>query len=174
MNETVRNLIERRSCKRYLSKPVEAELLHEVLRAGTYAPTGRNRQPVKILVITDPQVRDDLRKMNAQIMGMEESFDPFYNAPVILVVLSDPQIHTYLYDGSLVMGNLMNAAHALGLGSCWVHRAKEEFQTEYGKALLKKAGIDGEWEAIGHCLLGYSDGPLPEARPRKEGWIHYV
>lgn len=174
MNETINNLIERRSVKKYLAKPVEKELIDCVLKAGTFAPTGRNRQPVKILAITDPKVRDDLRKLNASVMGLDESIDPFYGAPVVLVVLADPTVNTYLYDGSLVLGNMMNAAHSLGLGSCWIHRAKEEFVTEYGKNLLKSLGIEGEWEGIGHCLLGYADGPLPTARPRKEGWIHYV
>ena len=115
-----------------------------------------------------------MRKLNASVMGLDESIDPFYGAPVVLVVLADPTVNTYLYDGSLVMGNMMNAAHSLGLGSCWIHRAKEEFQTEYGKALLSSLGIEGEWEGIGHCVLGYADGDLPTARPRKEGWIHYV
>ena len=174
MNETINNIIERRSVKKYLAKPVEKELIDCVLKAGTFAPTGRNRQPVKILAITDPKVRDDLRKLNASVMGLDESIDPFYGAPVVLVVLADPTVNTYLYDGSLVLGNMMNAAHSLGLGSCWIHRAKEEFATEYGKNLLKSLGIEGEWEGIGHCLLGYADGTLPTARPRKEGWIHYV
>ena len=147
MNETIKTLVERRSVKKYLSKPVEQELIDLVVKTGTYAPTGRNRQPVKILVITDGQVRDELRKLNAKIMGMDESFDPFYNAPVLLVVLADPTVNTYLYDGSLVLGNMMNAAHSLGLGACWIHRAKEEFQTEYGKNLLKSLGIEGEWDA---------------------------
>ena len=174
MNETINNIIERRSVKKYLTKPVEQELIDCVLKAGTFAPTGRNRQPVKILAITDPKVRDDLRKLNARVMGLDESVDPFYGAPVVLVVLADPTVSTYLYDGSLVMGNMMLAAHSLGLGSCWIHRAKEEFATEYGKSLLASLGIEGEWEGIGHCVLGYADGPLPTARPRKEGWIHYV
>ena len=174
MNETIQTLLQRRSRKKYLSTPVPSELVDEVVKAGTYAPTGRNRQPVKILVVADPIVRDELRKLNASIMGMDESFDPFYGAPVVAVVLADPTISTYLYDGSLVLGNMMNAAHSLGLGSCWIHRAKEEFQTEYGKQLLRSLGIDGEWEGIGHCVLGYADGALPSARPRKDGWVHKV
>jgi nitroreductase len=174
MNVTLQTLMERRSVKKYLPKPVEQELIDWVVKAGTYAPTGRNRQPVKILVITDTQVRDELSKLNAKILGVDESVDPFYGAPVVAVVLADPTVSTYLYDGSLVMGNMMNAAHALGLGACWIHRAKEAFQTEYGKSLLKRAGIEGEWEGIGHCVLGYADGPLPEARPRKEGWVHSI
>ena len=174
MNETIKTLIERRSCKKYLSTPVKQELIDEVIKAGTYAPTGRNRQPVKIIAITDTHVRDELRKMNAQIMGVNENVDPFYGAPVVLLVVADPTVNTYLYDGSLVMGNLMLAAHSLGLGSCWIHRAKEEMQTEYGKNLLKSLGIEGEWEGIGHCVLGYADGELTAAKPRKEGWVHYV
>ncbi|MBQ8352360.1 MAG: nitroreductase [Clostridia bacterium] len=174
MNETIKTLIERRSCKKYLSTPVKQELIDEVIKAGTYAPTGKNRQPVKIIAITDTHVRDELRKMNAQIMGVNENVDPFYGAPVVLLVVADPTVNTYLYDGSLVMGNLMLAAHSLGLGSCWIHRAKEEMQTEYGKNLLKSLGIEGEWEGIGHCVLGYADGELPAAKPRKEGWVHYV
>ncbi|MBO5335296.1 MAG: nitroreductase [Clostridia bacterium] len=174
MNETIKTLIERRSCKKYLSTPVKQELIDEVIKAGTYAPTGKNRQPVKIISITDTHVRDELRKMNAQIMGVNENVDPFYGAPVVLLVVADPTVNTYLYDGSLVMGNLMLAAHSLGLGSCWIHRAKEEMQTEYGKNLLKSLGIEGEWEGIGHCVLGYADGELPAAKPRKDGWVHYV
>lgn len=174
MNEAIQTLIERRSCKKYLSTPVEQELIDLVIKTGTYAPTGRNRQPVKILAVTDKKVRDELSKMNAQILGAGEGVDPFYGAPVVLVVLADPTISTYLYDGSLVLGNMMNAAHALGLGGCWIHRAKEVFQTEYGKNLLKSAGIEGEWEGIGHCVLGYADGDLPAARPRKEGWVHRI
>ena len=174
MNETIKTLIERRSCKKYLSTPVKQELIDEVIKAGTYAPTGKNRQPVKIIAITDTHVRDELRKMNAQIMGVNGNVDPFYGAPVVLLVVADPTVNTYLYDGSLVMGNLMLAAHSLGLGSCWIHRAKEEMQTEYGKNLLKSLGIEGEWEGIGHCVLGYADGELPAAKPRKEGWVHYV
>ena len=174
MNETLKTLLERRSCKKYSSKPVEKELVDLIVEAGMYAPTGRNRQPVKILVVTDPVVRDELRKINARVMGVDESVDPFYGAPVVLVVIADPTASTYLYDGSLVMGNLMNAAHALGVGNCWIHRAKEAFQTEYGKNLLKSLGIEGEWEGIGHCVLGYPEGELPAAKPRKEGWVHYV
>ena len=174
MNETIKTLIERRSCKKYLSTPVKQELIDEVIKAGTYAPTGKNRQPVKIIAITDTHVRDELRKMNAQIMGVNENVDPFYGAPVVLLVVADPTVNTSLYDGSLVMGNLMLAAHSLGLGSCWIHRAKEEMQTEYGKNLLKSLGIEGEWEGIGHCVLGYADGELPAAKPRTDGWVHYV
>ena len=119
-------------------------------------------------------LRDKLSKMNAKIMGMDEKFDPFYGAPVVLVVLADKTVSTHVYDGSLVMGNLMLAAHALGLGSCWIHRAREEFESEEGKAILKELGIEGEYEGIGHCVIGYADGEEPQAKPRKENWVYYI
>ncbi|MBR3688685.1 MAG: nitroreductase family protein, partial [Lentisphaeria bacterium] len=97
--------------------------------------------------------------------------DPFYGAPELVVVLANKAIPTYIYDGSLVMGNMMNAAADLGVASCWVHRAKEEFESEEGKALLKSLGIEGDWEGIGHCALGYAAGPLPAGAPRKPGRI---
>lgn len=110
--------------------------------------------------------------MNAAIMGTDT--DPFYGAPVVLIVLADKSRPTYLYDGSLVMGNMMNAAHSLGLGSCWIHRAKEEFESEDGKELLKKWGVEGDYEGIGHCVIGYVEGDYPETKPRKEDYVYYV
>ena len=173
MSEKVfENIKTRRSVKRYKPDPVPMELIEKVVDAGTFAATGRNRQAPIILVITNKETRDKISAQNAAILGA--TGDPFYGAPVILIVLADKTVNTRVYDGSLVLGNMMNAAHSLGLGSCWIHRAKEEFQAEYGKNLLKTLGIEGEWEGIGHCLLGYADGPLPEARPRKDGLVHYV
>ena len=115
-----------------------------------------------------------MAKLNAKAMGMGEDYDPFYGAPTVLVVLADKTVSTHVYDGSLVMGNLMLAAHALGLGSCWIHRAREEFESEEGKAILKELGIEGEYEGIGHCVLGYADGEYPTAKPRKDGWVYYI
>lgn len=130
------------------------------------------RQSPIILAVTDKAMRDRLSKMNAAIMGSEN--DPFYGAPVVLVVLADKNVPTYLYDGSLVMGNLMNAAHAEGIASCWIHRAKEEFNSEEGKKILHDLGITGDYEGIGHCILGYADGDEPAAKPRKENYVYYV
>lgn len=168
------NILTRRSVKKYKPDSVPVELIQKVVEAGTYAATGRNRQAPIILAVTNKALRDKLSHMNAKIMGMDESFDPFYGAPVVLVVLADKTVSTHLYDGSLVMGNLMLAAHALGLGSCWIHRAKEEFESEEGKQILKELGIDGEYEGIGHCVLGYADGEEPQAKPRKENWAYYI
>ena len=172
--QILQNIQTRRSVKKYLSTPVPQEMIEKIVEAGTYAATGRNLQSPIILAITNGQVRDELRKMNARIMGMDENSDPFYNAPVVLVVLVDKNIRTRVYDGSLVIGNMMLAAHALGLGSCWIHRAKEEFETEEGKALLASLGIEGEYEGVGHCIVGYPDGELPTAKPRKKNWVYYV
>ena len=172
MNETLKTLMERRSVRSYRPEAPDKETLELILKAGTYAPTGMGRQSPIIVAITDRETRDQLSRINAEIMGSDS--DPFYGAPVILVVLADRSRPTYLYDGSLVIGNLMNAAHSLGVNSCWIHRAKEEFESEEGKALLKKWGIEGDYEGIGHCILGYAAGPMPEPTPRKENYIYYV
>ena len=131
-----------------------------------------NRQSPVIIAVTDQETRDKLSAMNAAIMGTDT--DPFYGAPVVLIVLADKTRPTYRYDGSLVMGNMMNAAHSLGLGSCWIHRAKEEFESEEGKELLKKWGVEGDYEGIGHCVIGYVEGDYPETKPRKEDYVYYV
>ncbi len=161
----------RRSIKKYQDKPVEKELIEKIVEAGTCAATGRNRQSPIILAITDKETIKTLSKVNAEIMGA--AGDPFYGAPCVLVVLADKTASTYLYDGSLVMGNMMTAAHALGLGSCWIHRAKQTFEREEGKAILKKLGIEGEYEGIGNCIVGYADAN-PEMKPRKENWAYYL
>ena len=172
MNPVLQAIESRRSVRRFKPDMVPAELLDQVLQAGTYAATGMGRQSPIILAVTDPKVRDQLSRMYAAIMGSDK--DPFYGAPVVLVVLADKSRPTCVYDGSLVMGNLMLAAHSLGLGSCWIHRAKEEFESPEGKALLASLGIQGEYEGIGHCILGYPEGELPPPAPRKENWIYRV
>ena len=173
MNESIKNMIERRSIHSF--KPdamVSKEDMDVIIEAGTYAATGRGMQSPIIIAVTNKETRDQLSKMNATIMRRD--MDPFYGAPVVLIVLADKNRPTHIYDGSLVMGNLMNAAASLGIGSCWIHRAKEEFESEEGKALLKKWGIEGDYEGIGHCVLGYPDGDVPKAKPRKENYVYYV
>ncbi len=165
--------LQRRSVKKYKPDMVEREKLEKIVEAGTYAPTGRNLQSPVILAVTNRALRDRLSAMNAEIMGMP-GFDPFYGAPVVLVVLADKNVHTHIYDGSLVMANLMLAATALGVGSCWIHRAKEEFAGEEGKAILKALGIEGDYEGIGHCILGYPAEDSKPASPRKENYVYYV
>ena len=172
MNEVIKAIKERRSVKSYKSDAVPAELLDAISEAGTYAPTGRNMQSPIIIAVTDKKVRDRLSKLNAEVMGMDG--DPFYGAPAVLVVLADRSRPTYLYDGSLVMENLMLAAHSLGLGSCWIHRAKEVFDSAEGKALLASLGIEGDYEGIGNCIVGYPDTLPPERKPRKENYIYKI
>lgn len=172
MNETLKTLIERRSCRSYKPDPVPAEILDQILEAGTYAATGMGRQSPIMIAVTDKKVRDQLSKMNAAVMGASD--DPFYGAPVVIIVLADRSVPTYLYDGSLVMGNLLNAAHSLGIASCWIHRAKEEFNSEEGKAILKQLGIDGDYEGVGHCILGYAAQKPKAAVPRKENYIRRI
>ena len=172
-NEKTLELIEtRRSVRKFKPDAVPKEILEKIVRAGTYAPSGMGWQSPIILAVTNKELRDELSKWNARIMGTDS--DPFYGAPAVLVVLADKSKPTYLYDGSLVMGNLMNAAHALGVSSCWIHRAKEEFESPEGKALLKELGIEGDYEGIGHCILGYAADGEPEAKPRKEHSVYYV
>ncbi len=170
MKETLRDLKERRSCRAYLPEQIREEALAAILEAGTYAPTGMGRQSPVIVAVQDPETRNALSRMNAAVMGRDG--DPFYGAPTVVVVLADPEIGTYLYDGVLVMGNLMNAAQAVGVDSCYIFRAKEVFETAEGKALLRKWSIPERYVGIGNCILGYgAPGGKKEAAPRKEGYI---
>ena len=169
---TMEDLLTRRSVRSYTDEIPPMEVIEEICKAGTYAPTGMNRQSPIIIAVTNRELRDRLSKLNAAVMGADN--DPFYGAPVVLVVLADKNVHTYIEDGSLVMGNLMNAAHAKGLGSCWIHRAKEVFESEEGKQILADLGIEGDYVGIGNCILGYTAGDYPEAKPRKENWVYWV
>lgn len=173
MDEILKAMQERRSCRSFKPDMLPQEVIDQICEAGTYAATGMNRQSPIIIAVTDKALRDKLSVMNATFMGKTD-FDPFYGAPVVLIVLADKSMPTYVYDGSLVMGNLMLAAHTLGIGSCWIHRAKEEFETEECKTILKQLGIEGDYEGIGHCVLGYAVNALGEAPPRKDGYVYQI
>ena len=170
-NQIIEAMKLRRSCRSFKPDPVPRELVEQVAEAGLWAASGMGRQAAKIVVITDKALRDRIADQNRRIGGWPEGFDPFYGAPVILAVLFDKKAFTGIYDGSLVMGNLMLAAHSLGLASIWIHRATEEFESEEGRALLKSLGVEGEWEGVGHCALGYAAAPLPAGAPRLPGRI---
>ena len=172
MNDVLKNIIDRRSIQKYKPDAVPAELIDKICEAGSYAANGRGLQAPIILAVTDKEMRDKLSKLNAAVMGADN--DPFYGAPVVLVVLADKSVGTYIYDGSLVIGNMMLAANSLGLGSCWIHRAKQVFESEEGKEILASLGIEGEWEGIGNCIIGYADGEAPAAKPRKENWVYKI
>lgn len=174
MGETLEAIKSRRSVRKFKPDMVPDDIIDKIVEAGTYAATGMNRQSPIIIEVTDKKMRDRLSAMNAEIMGKDAGFDPFYGAPVVLIVLANKAMPTYLYDGTLVMGNLMLAAKDLGIGSCWIHRAKEEFESEEGKEILKSLGIEGDYEGIGHCVLGYADVPEQEAKPRKEHYVYRI
>lgn len=174
MSNVFDNMKSRRSIRKYKPDSVPENLINKIMEAGSYAATGKNWQSPIVIAVTNPRLRDKISDMNRRIGGWEEGFDPFYGAPVILIVLADKSRPTYIYDGSLVMGNMMLEAHELGLGSCWIHRAKEEFESDEGKEILHSLGIEGDYEGIGHLALGYIKGEVPEMKPRKEGWVYYA
>lgn len=174
MNEVIEMMKTRRSIRKFKTDALPDEIIEQIAEAGTYAATGKNLQSPTIIAVTNKQLRDRISEMNRKIGGWQEGFDPFYGAPAMLIVLADKNVPTAVYDGSLVMGNLMLAAHSLGVGSIWIHRAKEEFESEDGKAILAELGITGDHVGIGHCALGYIDGEEPKAAPRKENWVYYA
>lgn len=170
--DAIENLTTRRSIRKFKSDMIPKDVIENIIKAGTYAPTGMNWQSPIIIAVTNKEVRDRLSELNAKVM--QQNVDPFYNAPVVLIVLADKTKPTYIYDGSLVMGNLMNAAHAYGISSCWIHRAKEEFESEEGRDILRSLGIEGDYEGIGHCILGYADCEKPSAAPRKNDYVYWI
>lgn len=173
----------RRSCRAFSSQMPERALIKKVCEAGTWAPTGHGKQSPIIVAITRKDLRDKLSEMNARIWNEltvqrggtpHEGIDPFYGAPVVLLVLADRKVPTYLYDGCAVLTNLANAAEAVGLASCWIHRAKEEFDSEEGKALLRELGIEGDYEGIDHLVLGYPAKSIPSPLPRKTDYVRWA
>ena len=170
MKETIKDLLTRRSCRQYKAQPVEEAVLDQILEAGTYAPTGMGKQSPVIVCIENKDQRDQIAHLNAQIMNSNQ--DPFYGAPVVLVVFADTNCNTYRDDGNLVIANLLNAAHALGVDSCYIYRAREVFQTEQGKKLMHSWGLSDSYEGIGNVILGYGlpDG-IHAPAPRKENYI---
>ena len=164
-------LLNRRSVRRYKPELPAREELEKIAEAGLYAASGKGMQTVKIVIVTNPELIATLREWNRVIGGWGADVDPFYGAPALLLVLADRASPNHVYDGALAMGNMMLAAHALGLGSCWINRARQAFDTEEGKALLNSLGVEGDLEGIGHCIVGYPDGPAPKAAPRKPGRV---
>ena len=172
MNDIIKAMLDRRSCRSYKKEQIKEEELSQILQAGTYAASGMNTQNTVIVAITNREIRDRLSRANAAVMGAER--DPFYGAPVVLVVLAEKSRRTHVHDGSLVMGNLMLAAHALGVGSCWIHRAQETFDQPEWKEFLASLGLEGDYEGIGNCILGYTDGEEPAAPARRDGRVFYA
>lgn len=174
MNEIMNVMKERRSIRKFKPDMPSKEDLNQIIEAGLYAANGMGQQATITIAVTNKELRARLSELNRKIGGWQEGFDPFYGAPAIFVVLADKSRPTHVYDGSLVMGNMMLAAQALNLGSIWIHRAKEEFESDFGKKILADLGIQGEYEGIGHCALGYAAEPAKEATARKENYVYYV
>ena len=172
MNETIRNLMERRSIRKFKSEQIQDAALNDILEAGKYAPTGGGRQSPVMVVAQSPALVKKLSKMNAAVMGSDS--DPFYGAPTVVVVFADKNRATHVEDGALVIGNMLNAAHALGVDSIWIHRAREVFETEEGKALMREWGLSDDYVGIGHCALGYRDCAYPEPAPRKDDYVRFA
>ena len=171
--DAMKNMLTRTSVKKYKSDPVPKELIDQIIEAGTHAASGLNKQSPIILAVTNTQVRDELSKLN---MGKDpfHRADPFYGAPCVLVVLADKSVHTHVYDGSLVMGNMLLAAHSLGIGACWVHRAREVFETEEWREWLRGLGVADEYEGIGNCVIGYLDGEYPAPKEVRDGRVFFA
>ena len=162
----------RASTKSYTDKMPSSEDIDTVIGAGLRAASGRNMQAPIIVAVTNREIRDKMSRANASVFGMNA--DPFYGAPVVLVVLARKAAHTYVYDGSLTLGNMMLAAHSLGLGSCWIHRAREVFDMPEWQEWLRSIGIEEAVEGVGNLILGYPDGDIPDPKPVKESRVYYV
>lgn len=174
MNEILKAMEERRSVRKFKPDMPRREDLEAIIEAGLYAASAMGKQSAIAVAVTNRELRDRISDDNRKIGGWGEGFDPFYGAPVILIVLAPKNWPNRVYDGSLMMGNMMLAAHSLGLGSIWIHRAREEFETDAGRKLLADLGIEGEWEGVGHCAVGYADGELPPAAERRAGRVFWV
>ena len=172
MSKVLEEMKTRRSIRKFKPDMIPQDILDRIIEAGTFAANGRGAQNTIIIQVTNKEIRDEIAKRNADIMG--SNTDPFYGAPAVFIVLAEKSCPTRVYDGSLVMGNLMLAAYSLGIGSCWIHRAKEEFDSDFGKQLLAEWGIEGDYEGIGHCALGYRAAELPAAAPRKDDYVHII
>ena len=190
MQPVMETILHRRSIRRFAPEQIREETLAQILQAGLYAPSAGGRQGVLFAVCQDRAVNTRLGKIkranakprmakNGNYVSREQPSiaddphltDAFYGAPTVIVVLADRSRPTWVEDGSLALGNLMNAAHALGLGSCWIHRAREVFDSPEGQALLHQWGLEGTYAGVGHCILGYPATDLPPAPPRKPGRV---
>lgn len=171
---TINDLKTRRSIRKFKDEQVSADDLKTILEAGMYAPTGMGAQSPKIIVIQDEETIEEFAEWNKTYFpNAPEELDPFYGGKTLLIVLADSEIPTFVEDGASVLTTLVTAAHAVGVASCWIHRAREEFSSKKGKELLKEWGLKESYEGIGHVILGYSD-EKPEAAPRKDDYIVYV
>lgn len=172
MNEVIKNMMERRSCRSYKPEQIRDEELDLILTAGEWAPSGMGAQSPMLVAVQDPELVKKLSALNAAVMGSNS--DPFYGAPTVVVVFANTERPTCVEDGALAMGNMMNAAASIGVGSCWIHRAREVFASEEGQAFKKAWGVPESYAGVGHCILGYASAPLPAGKPRKADYIKKI
>ncbi|HHX53935.1 MAG TPA: nitroreductase family protein [Clostridiales bacterium] len=173
MNDTIRTLLNRRSIRSYTDKIPDCKTLEAILEAGTYAPNGMGAQDTMIICVTDPEVRDTVRRLNATVTG-DPNRDPFYGAPVVALVFANRERPTHVEDGALVTGNICNAAYALGVDSCYIFRAKEAFESEEGRKLAKSWGVPDNYIGVGTAILGYHKGDFPKPAPRKANFVKII
>ena len=159
MNNVVETIIKRRSCKSFSDEPVSQEIIDQIVEAGLYAPSAMNNQPIMIVEVTNKEIVKNLSKLNAKY-DPKKRVDPFYNCYADLIVLANKDVTSYMYDGPLAMENMLIAAEALGVGACWIHRAKEMFEDEEGRELLRQYNIPDNYEGIGNCVIG-----VPKVKP---------
>ena len=173
MNETIRNLMERRSIRTYKAEQIKPSELSAILEAGKYAATAGGKQSPVLVVAQNPETVKRLSKLNAAFTGNPDG-DPFYGAPTVVVVFADSRVKQYVEDGALAIGNMMNAAHSLDVDSCWIHRAKEAFETDEGRALKREWGLSDDYVGVGNCVLGYRNCEYPQAQPRKDDYVIFA
>ena len=170
MNEVTKTLCERRSIRKFKDEQIPRDVLDEILKCGTFAPNGKSKQSAKIVVVQNRELIEEIAATNGSFVN-KAGLNPFYNAPTLVIVFADKNVSTYVEDGCAVISNILNAAFSLGVDSCWVHRAKETFETDFGKKLMAKWGISDDYVGIGNALLGYRDMIMPPAMPRKADYI---
>ncbi len=169
-NQVLESLKTRRSVRAYKPDMIEQEKLDAIMEAATYAPTGMGQQSPRIVLVKTKEIRDRLSKMNANVIGRDA--DPFYGAPVVAVVFGDiKKVPTWMEDAVLVAGNLLNAAHAVGVDSCYIYRAKQMFESKEGKELMKEWGLADTYVGVAICILGYGASEVPAAKERKADYI---
>ncbi len=170
MNEVTKILCERRSIRKFKDDQIPRDILDEILKCGIYAPNGKSKQAAKIVVVQDKKLIEEIAKVNGSFVN-KVGLNPFYNAPTLVIVFADKNVSTYIEDGAAVISNIVNAAFSLGVDSCWVHRAKETFATDFGKNLMDKWNLSSDYVGVGNVVLGYRDMLLPPAAKRKEDYI---
>lgn len=172
MNEVLNCLATRRSVRSYTDEMPSDELFDQIIEAGLRAPSALNMQKTILLLVKDAALLKKLSALNAAVMGGTN--DPFYGAPAVIVVFADSTMSTHVEDGSLVMSNLLNAAHALGVDSCWIHRAREVFDSGEGRAIARELGIPDQYVGIGNCILGYHADDYPAPKEIRDGRVFKV